>query len=447
MDIIICGAGQVGTHAAQVLTAAGHKITVLDLNAQRIAAIEDTMDLATLTGNCANADLLREAGASDADLLIAATSADEINLLTAAVAKGVGARKCIARVHHSAYFDQRGLDYCETLGIDQMICPDYATAQAIGSMLRNPGAMAVESFARGQVEMQEFGVAPGAKAVGKALSDLAIPPGMRVAVITRRHEAFIPDGATIVEANDAIVLVGNTDVFERGKKPFDVADLGRQRVVLMGGAATSVWLCRTLRGSNVSIRLFEEDRARAEELASKLEWVTVLHGDPTDRSVFDEEHLEQADAFVGLLVDDDEQNILRCAWAKSMGVKTAVAVVENPNYLRLLKPIGIDYAYTPRMLAAREILGAIDESALQSVATLAEGIINVYRMVVRPGAPIVGKPLATVKLSPNWMIAAVQRKQEVRVPLPDASLQAGDVVLVIGRHGMEEKLTQLFTTG
>ena len=447
MKIIICGSGQVGSHAAQVLTAAGHAITVIDMRPGRIHAIEDTMDVGTLLGNCANADVLREAGAATADLLIAATSSDEINLLAASVAKGIGTSKVIARVHHSAYFDHRGLDYCQHLGIDQMICPDYATAQAIGSVLRNPGALAIESFARNQIEMQEFHVAERAPAVGQTLAEVDLPPGTRLAIVTRSHDAFIPDATTMIEANDAVVLVGNADVFERGKKQFEQTEAGRRRIVLMGGAATAVWLCRTLRGAHASIRLFEEDRERAEELAAKLEWVTVLQGDPTDRSLFEEEHLEQADAFVGLLDDDDEQNILRCAWAKSMGVSTAVAVVQNPNYLRLLKPIGIDFAVTPRMLAAREILGAIDDSPLQSVATLAEGIINVYRAVVREGAPVIGKPLAEIKLSPNWIIAAVQRQNDVRVPLPDDSLDAGDVVLVIGRHGMEEKLTQLFTTG
>ncbi|MCA9414150.1 MAG: Trk system potassium transporter TrkA, partial [Candidatus Omnitrophica bacterium] len=296
MDIVICGCGEVGGHAAEVLAQQGHNITVIDQKALRLRKIEDTLDVRTLTGNCADASVLIEAGASRADLLLAATSSDEVNLLSATIAKGVGVEKSIARVHHRAYFDQRGIDYMHHLGIDQVICPEYSAALEIARTLRNPGALAIENFAQGRIEMQEFPVDPASKAVGKSLIDLALPSGSRLAAITRSGQAFIPKATTIIEPEDTIILVGNSQVFQDTRKIFrSRKELSRKKIVIMGGVSMAVWLCRNLLDRNFSVRLFESDRARAEELAQKLDWVTVIQADPTEIPVFEEEHLADAD--------------------------------------------------------------------------------------------------------------------------------------------------------
>jgi trk system potassium uptake protein TrkA len=446
MNVIICGAGQVGIHVAEELADAGHGITVIDQDATRIRKIEDTMDVRTYCGNCAAAITLREAGCESADLLVAATSSDEINLLTATIAKGVGARKTIVRVHHSTYFEQRGLNYQQHLGIDQMICPEYSTALAIARTLRNPGAMAVENFARGRIEMQEFRVGQTASAVGIALSQLGLPRGSRLAAVTRAHETFIPDGATVIEPDDQIVLVGNVSVFPQARKLFQGEQSRHRRIVLMGGPSMAVWLCRALRERGFSIRLFEIDRARSEQLAEKLDWATVIQADPSDRNVFEEENLGQADAFVALL-DDDEHNILGCAWAKSMGVRQAVAVVQRPDYLHLLQSVGIDRAFSPRMVAAKEIEQFLQTGPLRRIASLAEGIIDINWLRVGKQSKVVGRELKDIKLSPDWVVAAIQRGTDVRVPVADDTVEADDTLLVIGRRGTEGRLKKLFSAG
>ena len=330
MNIIICGAGQVGIHAADELAAAGHNITVIEEDQARIRKIEDTLDVRTLCASCATATALRDGGCENADLVIATTQIDEINLLTASIAKGLGAAQSIARVHHSTFFEQKGLDYCKHLGIDRLICPEYSTALAIARTLRNPGALAIENFAKGQIEMQEIPVSKNASAVGIALCELGLPQGTRLAAISRNGSVFIPEASTVVEHGDQIILVGNASIFGQARKLF-CSDLGRrQKIALMGGPSMSVWLCRALRQRDFSIRLFEIDRQRAEVLAEKLDWVTVIQADPSDRSVFEEENLMQVDAFVALL-DHDEHNILGSAWAKSMGAKQAIAVVQRPR--------------------------------------------------------------------------------------------------------------------
>lgn len=443
MNIIICGAGQVGYHAAEVLAEAGNNITVIDTNIARIRHMEDSLDVGTLAGDCSYAHILRQAGCEKCDLLIAATNFDEANLMTASIAKGIGARRCIARVHHRAYFESQGLDYAAHFKIDKLICPEFSTAQAIAKTLRNPGAVAIENFARGRVEMQDCPVTARSSALGQALADIHLPSGTRVAAIRRGGTAFLPEGSTVIQPDDHVVLVGNAESFEKLRSLFEAERRGQKRVVIMGGPPMAVWLCRALHDRGFSIRLFETDRARAEELADKLDWVTVLHADPTDRAVFDEEHLERADAFVALL-DDDEHNILGSAWAKSLGVAEAIAVVQRPNYFHMLAPVGIDRPFSPRRVAVSEIMDMLDDSALKQVATLAEGALDVYQVRIGQASPVVGKMLREVKTTPHWLIAAVRHIGDVRVPTATDRLAAGDTVLAIGRSGAESRLKELF---
>ncbi len=449
MNIIICGAGTVGSHAADVLAAAGHNITVIDLDAQRLASVEETMDVRILEGNAIHGEVLLAAGAPKADLLVAATESDEINLLSAAVGKGVGAKQTIARVRHSAYFDEKGVDYDAVLGIDHFICPEFSTALAIASTLRNPGALAIENFARGQVQMQELIVTDTAPAAGKALSELpalGMPAGTRLAAITRNGVARIPEARTVVQANDTIVLVGNADVFGKARELFRKATKAKRTVAIMGGSSMAVWLCRALKDRNFSIRLFDIDQGRAEELAEKLPWVTVIRDDPTDPVVFADERLSEVDVFVALRTEDDEHNILACAWAKSLGVRRAVCTVTRPNYLHLMKQVGINHPFSPRSVAVREIENHLADKRLHQLATLAEGSVDVYQVTIPARSGVVGKPLREVKLTPDWMIAAIQTEREVKVPRADDAIEAGATVLVIGRSGEEAKLNKVLGT-
>ena len=444
MNIIICGAGQVGTHAAEALAEDKHEITVIDTDAARLRAIADRMDVATFYGNGAGADVQREAGVGSADLMLAATASDEVNLLAAMVAKKVGAEKAIARVHHGVYFDNRGLDYEREFDIDRLICPEYSTAQEIASNLRNPGALAVENFARGTIQMQQFPVANKATAIGKPLSQLALA-GTRVAAITRNREAFIPDASSTVQRGDTVILVGNEKDFHEARKQFHDDKAGRRRIVLMGGTPMAVWLCRKLHDRNFSIRLFEINRERAEELAKKLDWVTVLQSDPTDRSVAEEEHIANADVFVALR-NADEQNIIASVLAKIMGVEKVIAVTQGSTYLDLAYHIGVDQAFNPSRVAATEIRRTLDEGPLQQVSTLADGVVDAYQVRVRIRGETVGKKLREVQLSPNWIVAAVRRGDRAWVPGADDTLEIGDTALLIGRHGTENQLKKLFRT-
>lgn len=443
MRIIICGAGEVGTHASEVLDGKGHAITVIDRDPDRLAGIEDRLDASTLIGNCAHADALVEAGAEGADLLVAATDNDEVNLLSASIARRLGVQKTIARVHDYSYLAQDAVDYKRSLGIDRLICPEFSTATAIAQTLRNPAALAVENFAGGQVEMQQFRTTAGAKAVGLPLSDLSLPDGVRVAAVSRGREVVIPDATTVIEEQDAIFLVANADVFDAAHRLFVGKAPPRQKVVINGGTTLAEWVCRFLRGRNFAVRLFERDQQRAERLAADLEWVTVLNEDPTDAAVFQEERIGEVDDFVSLL-DDDEDNIIGAVLAKSRGVRQVISIVQRSHYLDLLYDIGVDRAFSPRIVASQEIQETLDDTRVRRLSSLERGVLDIWR--VRPGesCELLDKRLRTVKLTPNWSVVAIQRGPETIVPTADDAIQSGDEVLVLGWHENESELRRLF---
>jgi trk system potassium uptake protein TrkA len=443
MKIVICGAGEVGSHASEVLDRRGDSVTVVDARPERLRALEENLDIRTLEGNCGRADILAEAGARTADLVFLATDNDEVNLLAAAVAKRLGAKRTVARVHDFAYLEQEELDYSQSLGIDHLICPEYSTALAIAQTLRNPAATAVESFARGEIQMEQFEVDAGADAIGKSLADLTLPAGVRLAAVMRGAKAFIPDGATVVARQDSVFLVGSRSGLDAARRLLRKGDLRRRRVVIMGGNRTAAWVCQLLAGSGFSIRLFERDRGRAERLAAELEGVTVLNADPIDASVFSEERIADADDFVAM-VDDDEDNIIGGVLARSRGVSRVVALVQRADYLDVLYDIGVDRAFSPKIVAARQLEEFLDRSPLKTLVNLARGQLDLYRVAVADGGSAVGRRLRTVKLTPNWSVIAVQRGEETRVPGADDEVRPGDIALVLGPHGRGGELPAIF---
>ncbi|QDU34427.1 Trk system potassium uptake protein TrkA [Poriferisphaera corsica] len=444
MNIVICGAGEVGRHSAEVLAKARNNITVIDQSPEKLAELDDVMDVRSLLGNATQADILLEAGTAKADLFIAATSSDEINLLAASIAKGVGATTCIARVHHSAFFEQNSFAYAKHLGVDHMVCPEYATAHAIASTLRNPGALAVEQFAKGKVEMQQLPVSEDSKAAGLKLRDIQLPGAARVAAVEHFGYPSIPDADTVIEAHDILTIIGDTNSFEKIRKVFQTTTDKRRRIIIMGGTGQSVWLCRVLKHRGFSIRLFETDRARAEELSEKLDWVTVLNADAVNTDALKDERVDLADAFVAM-TDDEETNILAAARAKSMGVAQAIAVLQRPTYLHLLRHIGIDKAFSPRSTAVTEIQRLIEPGPVKRLGSLSEGIAEIYEIKV-PGdaSKVIGKPLSEIKFPGHCLLAALQRDKEVFVPGADSVIMEGDTVIAVGPASSKSELRRLF---
>ncbi len=444
MNIVICGAGEVGRHAAEVLGGAGHHVTIIDQSQARLAVLEEVMDVRNLHGNATHAGTLLEAGCADAHLFIAATNIDEVNLLSASIASGLGAERTIARVHHGAYMEMGDLNYARHLGIDHLVCPEQTTAVAIAQSLRSPGAVAVESFARGRIELQQVVVSADSPTVGKQLMHIRMPASTRLAMIDRDDQPFVPDGHTAIHAGDIVTLIGDVAGTDKARQMFHTSDDKRKRIMIVGGTSMAVWLCRALNSKAFSVRLIEADQKRAEELAGKLEWVTVLRGDPTGEDVYDDERLDQCDAFI-TLTDDDESNILLAARAKSEGVKLVIAVQQRSTYLHLLSHVGVDRAFSPRATAVVQILSLLESGPFRRLTTLSKGVAEVFEIRIPHQANgVTGRPLKDVKFLAGGMIAAIGRDENVFVPGGADTVNAGDTVIVIAPDGAEKELRKVF---
>lgn len=445
MDIVIAGAGEVGRHCAEVLSPAGHNITIIDRKADLLAALDDQLDVRSYPGNATHAHSLTEAGVASADLFIAATQNDETNLLSASIAKGLGATTTIARVHHSAYFDRRGLDYARHMSIDHLVCPEHTTAQAIASALRSPGALAIEQFARGKIQMQALPVSEKARAVGTTLRDLTLPAACRLATIRRGEEVFIPNAQSKLAGGDIATVIGEAGAFDKVSAMFTGGTDHRLRVVIMGGSTQAVWVARALRHRRFAVRLFEPDRERAEELSEKLEWITVLNEEVTSADAMAGERIGKTDAFVAA-TNDDESNVLAAAMAKSIGAGLVVAVQQRGTYLHLLEHVGIDKAFSPRITAVTEITRLMDRGATRRLAPLAEGFAEVYEVrIPETATKAVGKPLKSLELPQNILFAVIQRDREVFVPGGESTVEPGDTLIVIAPANAQKTLARLFT--
>lgn len=443
MRVIIAGAGEVGGHAADVLSNAGHIVTLIDIDAEKLRAVGDRLDIRTLHGSCTHFSVLREAGAERTDLMIAATRIDEINLLSASVSKAAGVKKTIVRVHHTANFALKDTTYARQIGIDELICPEHLTSLAIAQTVRNPGSIAIEEFAGGQLLMQRFPVSKGAIAATRRLADLALPPGTRVATVDSDEAASLASASTVLQEGDFVTLVGEPGAFEAAVKLFARGKEKRSNIVVMGETSTAVWLCRALKSRVFSVRLFVDRRERATQLCEKLSHVTVIEADPTDADTIAEEHLERVDSFIAV-TDDDERNVLACAQAKRVGAEQTIAIVQRGKYLHLLRHVGIDYAFSPRTDAVKAVLRLIDTGPIRSLATFAQDIAEVYQITPDPEAKVIGRDLRNIRMPADSMIAAIRRGDQVFVPGADAQVRAGDMVLVIGPRGAADELTDLF---
>jgi trk system potassium uptake protein TrkA len=306
--------------------------------------------------------------------------------------------------------------------------------------------MKVEGLVDHTIEVQQFQASKGASGIGVCLKDVQLPHGARLVAITRNGNTYLPSGTSTVDTGDEVLLVANTEVFHDARRVFRTKDAGHRNVVIMGGSPIAVWLCRALKNRGFSIRLFETETNRANELAEKLPWITVIQADPTDPSVFTDEHIENADAFVALT--NDEHNILSCAWAAGLGVEETYPVVTRNDYSPFVKAMGLTHTFSPRELAVSEIQQRLARTQMTKVTSLSGDELAIYRIRVGKNAPISGKKLSTLSLMPNCMVIVLEHDEHYGV-VPNANevLEERDVVFVVVRKEFERELRTLFAVG
>ena len=449
MKIIIAGGGKIGHSVASILADEGHDITVIDHNSDRVSQLSNSLDVICFEGSATNAESLREAGAAEADLLLAATQHDEVNMVCGISARHLGARHVIARIRDPEYLSQKAF-LREALGLDLIVNPDFECAREIARILRFPSAVRVDTFSKGSVEIVEYKVAEGSVLEGVQMKDLGAKLGVRVlvSVVERGKDAFIPNGAFTLQAGDRLSITGTVAELRRFFAAVGQLKKPIRQVMIVGGSRTAVYLSRMLQESGMSVTVVEKDRERCDRLCDLLPDAHIVYGDATRSDVLLEEGLCTSDAFVALTGEDGD-NIVTSLYARQCGVGKIVAKVNRDHFADILEGSGLDSIVSARELIAEQLaryVRAMSNSAGSSMETLyrlADGRVEAIEFRVGENAACVGKPLRELKLKANTLIAAVIRGSKSILPDGGTVIQPGDHAIVVSAAGKLQTLDDI----
>lgn len=446
MRIVVLGAGTVGSSIASLLCLHRHSVTVVDSEPERVQRVNETLDVRGITGSASQSSVLFQAGVSTADLCLAVTGIDEVNIVAASMSKSMGARRAVARVYAPVFRDLSTFDYQRHFGIDRMLSLEHLAALEIARGIRHPGSVAVESLARGELEVHEVMVVANRKGVGKSLKELKLPKDVRLGSITRDGETWIAGAEDTVQEDDRLTIIGKRDVVDDAAELFCAEGNTKLDVVIAGGGETGYHLATALEGKRFRVVLMDKDLQRCEFLASHLKETVVVNREATRRANLEEERVGSADVFVAC-TGEDENNIMAAVEARDIGAKTIMALVSRPDYAHVVGKLGIDYAVSPREVAAKQILGFLSSGPIVSHTPLSEGSnLSVLEVDVMPESVATEHVLANMGLPAQCLIAGVVREGYASVPGADNRFQAGDTVIAIVDNKQVPEFEEFFTS-
>ena len=446
MRIVVLGAGTVGTSIAEMLCQHRHSVTVVDHDPAVAQRANDELDVRVVTGSAAQSSVLFQAEVGGADLCLAVTGNDEGNLIAASIAKAMGARRTVARVYAPVFRDLSTFDYQRHFRIDRLLSLEHLSAMELAREIRHPGSIAVENFARGELEMQVVDITVETSVVGVPLKDLEFPGGVRIGSIDRNGKLSIARAEDKIAVGDRVSLIGTPEDIEEVKGLFEIEPPPKLGVVIAGGGETGYHLARVLEGRRCGVVLMETNRERCDFLAAHLHQATVVNADAQRRASLEEERVGNADVFVAS-TGDDEDNIMACIEAKELGAKTIMAVVSRPDYANVVAKLGINKAVSPRVVVAKQVLGFLNTGPVISRMPLSPGGgIDILQIEVVEGAPATEHVLADVNFPSLCLIAAVIHENYVKMPGADDRLAPGDTVVALVQDAAVEDTVALFST-
>ncbi len=444
MKIVIVGGGKVGSKLTESLCAEGHDIIVIDSNADVLERLSNVMDVGCVVGNGATYKAQKEARVESADLLIAATAHDEINMLCCIVAHKLGAHNTIARIRDPEYTEQLAL-LKDELGLSMTINPELAAAEEISRMLRIPSALNVEIFARGRVELIEMRISPDSPLVGISLMQIykRYQIKLLICVVARGSEVIIPNGEFVLNAGDRLHITASPVEMARFFKAV-YPDKRRKikSVMITGGSRIAYYLAQRLARVGIGVKIIENSAERAKELSQLLAKAIIIRGDSTDHELLREEGLDEADAFIAL-TGMDEMNIISAFFAKWRNVGKVVAKVNNENLFGILPEGVLDSVVSPKTATANQILSFVrgvdsspEGSNVETVYQIAGGRAEALEFAAKGNHPVFGIPLKelSIRLKKELLIACIVRGATTIIPGGNDSILSGDRVVIITKH-------------
>lgn len=450
MQIIIVGCGNVGTTIAQQLSKEGHNITVIDMDGHKVEAVANHYDVMGIVGNGASFSVQNEAGIETADLMIAVTASDELNMLSCLIAKKAGDCSTIARVRNPLYNKEIAF-IKEELGLSMVINPEYAAACEIARLLKFPSAIKVDTFAKGRMELLKCKLNEGSVLHGRPLTYLSsgLHCDVLICTVQRGEEVFIPDGNFELREKDVISVVASPKKANEFFRKIGMATNRIKSCMIIGGGETTYYLAQQLLPMGIEIKIIEQNKERCNELSELLPQALVIHGDGTDRNLLYEEGLPRIHAFVSW-TSMDEENIMLSLFAKSVSKAKTITKVHRIDYDEIIENLDLGSVLYPKNITAEYILQYVRArqnsigSNIETLYQLIEDKVEALEFRVSKQSKLVGVPLKELRLKENLLIAGINRKRISITPGGQDTIEVGDTVVVVttnqGFHDLEDIL-------
>ncbi|MEP1150705.1 MAG: Trk system potassium transporter TrkA [Balneola sp.] len=452
MKIIIIGAGEIGYDLASVLSKEKHDVIVLDREKESLSKASETLDVLVTEGNATSATDLNKAGVSQADIVIAVTSVDEVNMIASMISKKLGAKMVIARVRNDEFSHRNSPLKATDLGIDVMINPELSAAQEIAQLLKRSAASDVINLADDMMQLVGIRLDRNAPLIGKSLIDYASENSditFRVVAIARRGRTLMPRGPMKLQVFDQIFILAKTQDIPAIIETTGKYETNLNRIMIAGGTGIGTTIARILCGDDKkdwSVKLIEPNYEKAEELAIELKNAMILHGNPTDPDLLASEGITDMDAFIAV-TDDEESNIISCLMAKHLDVKKTVALVSKPDFIPLAQTIGLDAVVNKKVAASNEIHRYVRSGQVISVTELRGIKAEVIELLTAEKSKIVGKKIQDIKLPEGCIIGGVLCQGSVEIATGQTVIKVNDRVMVFCLPEAIDKITKLFSNG
>ena len=439
-----------GTTLAEQLNRENHDITLIDTNGEAIQNISDSADVMGVTGNGAVYQVQMEAGIQDADLLIATTNSDELNMLCCLIAKKAGNCHTIARIRNPEYSSE--IRYIrEELNLSLAINPELAAAREIARLLRFPSAIKIEPFAKGRIELLKFLIPEHSLLNDMRVMDVVnrLKSNVLICVVERGNDVVIPDGNFVMKKGDKISFIashqGSADFFKKAGVDNNIV----KSAMFVGGGKLTHYLCRLLEDTKIKIKIIERDEERCRQLSELLPKAMIIHGDGTDEQLLLEEGIRQTEAFASL-TGFDEENIMLSLYASSQSKAKLITKVNKIAFENVINSLNLGSLIQPKMLTAEIILqyvramqNSMGSSNIETLYKIAADKAEALEFRVKEGSPILGIPLEKLKLIDNLLVACINRGGTIITPRGKDTVEAGDTVIVVTTHTGLNDLTDI----
>lgn len=443
MRIVIAGAGKLGYSIAQLLAEDQFDVVVVEVDSKRKEVVQNSLDVLSIEASACSPMIFNDPDVRDADVLIACTDSDEVNMITCMMAKENGIKHTVARIRNVEYAVHAPEMLHNDMQIDLILNPERITAAEIDHILMTPSALNVDNFAEGKVRMFEAKLKDNSPYINIPLKDLVIPKDILVAMLFRKHKMIIPRGDDALRAGDNVYFVGKYDVIKDFEENFSNTYEKLEKAMIIGAGRTGRFLAPMLEKQGLLVKVIEKNKDRCQMLASQLNQGLVLCGDGTDIDLLTEEGVAEADVVI-CITEDDKLNLLLALLAKHLGAKKTIVRVARNEYIELMEKVGVDIVLSSRLLSAGEVLRFVRQGGIVSVSLLEGAQAEAIELIIGANSEVNGRTLRDIELPRECLICAIVRDGEAYIPNGDTMLMANDRIILFIKSEVVKHTVPLF---